>query len=120
MSRFIGEPEDFRLAGEPGRVLVVRDLLDQLGVKNCSRADQEQSVGRWLNDNEPHKVLAASLRRHGFLADGENVSNDLSNEPRRTGPDGAGSAASASGRNPHDPGRGRTRRHRPGPGSSVS
>lgn len=118
MSRFIGEPEDFRPVGQPRPVVVLGDLLDSLGVADRDRPEQERSVRRWLRDNKPHKVLAASLRQAGFL--GENVSNNLSNEPRRTGPDGAGSAGSATPGNPHDSGHTRTRRHRGGQGSSVS
>lgn len=118
MSRFIGEPEDFRPVGEPRPVVVVNDLLDSLGVIDCEREEQERTVRRWLSDNTPHKVLAASLHRAGFL-DG-NVSNNLSNEQRRTGPDGAGSAAPATPGDPHDSGSSRTRRHRPGPRTSGS
>lgn len=118
MSRFIGEPEDFRPVGEPRPVVVANDLLDSLGVIDCGRAEQERTVRRWLSDNTPHKVLAASLRRAGFL--GGNVSNKLSNEPRRMSPDGAGSAEGATAENPDDSGLRRTRRRRPGRDSSVS
>jgi hypothetical protein len=46
---------------------VANDLLDSLGVIDCGRAEQERTVRRWLSDNEPHEVLAASLRPPGFL-----------------------------------------------------
>jgi len=118
MSRFIGDAKDFRQPGEPRLLVIASDLLDELGVFDCERDVQQRAVGGWLRRNEPNQVLAISLRKAGFL--GENVSNNLSNEPRRTGPDGAGSEASANAGNPHDSGRRRTRRHRPGPGSSVS
>lgn len=118
MSRFIGDPKDFRPGGEPRPVVVASDLLDSLGVIECERDVQEGTVRRWLTENTPHKVLAASLRRAGFTA--ENASNGLSNESRRTGPDEAGSAAAAGASDPHGSGRGRTRRHRPGSGSGNS
>lgn len=118
MSRFIGNVDDFSKPGEPRLLAIAPDLLDELGVTDCERDDQQRAVDRWLTRNTPNKVLAFSLRRAGFLA--ENVSNILSNEPRRTGPDGAGSTAGVSAGNPHDSGRRRTGRHRGGPGSSVS
>ncbi len=48
------------------------------------------------------------------------VSNSLSNEPRRTGPDDAGRADAESGRDLHQHGRRRTRPDRRNPGSSGS
>lgn len=118
MSRFIGDAKDFSKPGEPRLLVVASDLLEELGIAECGRRDQQRAVDEWLDRNKPNKVLAISLRKAGFL--GENVSNNLSNEPRRTGPDGAGSAAPARAGKPHDSGRGRTRRHRPGPRSSGS
>lgn len=118
MSRFIGDADDFAKPGEPRLLVVAPDLLDELRVYECERDVQQRAVDGWLARNEPNKVLAFSLRKAGFLD--ESVSNNLSNEPRRTGPEGAGSAASVSGQDPHDSGPGRTRRHRGGRGSSVS
>lgn len=85
MSRFIGEAEDFLRPGESRRLIITDDLLDELGVAERSRSDQERAVKAWLAGNEPHQVLALSLRKDGFLA--ENVSNKL---VKRTTTDGAG------------------------------
>jgi len=76
MSRFMGEAEDFRLPGEPRRVLVTRDLIEALGVADHPRGEQELAVKAWLVTNKPHQVLALSLRADGFLD--ANVSNNLS------------------------------------------
>ena len=88
MSRFVGDARDFRRTDEPPVLVITEDLLDELRVSECARDEQERAVKLWLADNEPNKVLAHSLREDGFL--GENVSNNLSNEPRRTGPDDGG------------------------------
>jgi len=103
VSRFIGEADDFRKPGEPRRLVITDDLLDELGVAGAPRDEQERAVKGWLAHNEPHQVLALSLREDGFLA--ENVSNIVSNEPRRTDPDDAGRANSESGSDlhPHNP-----------------
>jgi hypothetical protein len=55
--------------------------------------------------------LDAYLERYGF----GNVSNNLSNEPRRTGSDDAGQATSEKVSDLDQHGSGRTRRHRAGP-----
>lgn len=118
MSRFIGEAEDFLRPGESRRLIITGDLLDELGVAESSRGDQERAVKGWLAGNEPHQVLALSLRKDGFLA--ENASNNLSNEPRRTDPDDGGRAAPETGSDLHRYGRRRTRTDPPGrrtPGS---
>ncbi len=107
MSRFIGEAEDFRQPGEPRRVVVTSDLLDELGVTDSAQAEQERAVTAWLAHNRPHQVLAVSLRKAGFAA--ENVSNNLSNEPRRTGPDDAGRRGVDKPADLHQRGRRRTR-----------
>jgi hypothetical protein len=91
----MGEAEDFRLPGEPRRVLVTRDLLEELGVAGHPRGEQQVAVKAWLVTNEPHQVLALSLRADGFLD--ENVSNNLSNEQRRTG---TGRRRTTGSRNP--------------------
>jgi len=118
MSRFVGEAEDFRQPGEPRRIIVASDLLDDLGVADRRRDEQEVAVKEWLAHNRPHQVLAVSLRRDGFLA--ENVSNNLSNEPRRTGPDDAGRADAGKAADLHEHGRRRTRPDRRHPGSVSS
>jgi len=118
VSRFVGDAEDFRQPGEPRRVIVTRDLLEELGVAGCSRDKQELAVKEWLAHNTPHQVLAMSLRKDGFLA--ENVSNNLSNEPRRTNPDDAGRADAESGRDLHQHGHRRMRPDRPNRDSSGS
>lgn len=69
MSRFVGDHEDFRKPGEVRQLLVTSDLLFELGVGGSSPAEQEDAVGRWLDQNEPPKVLAASLRADGFLSE---------------------------------------------------
>ena len=84
MSRFVGEAEDFRQPGEPRRIIVASDLLDELGVSACARSEQERSVKEWLADNRPHQVLAISLRKARF-AD-ENVKQVV----KRTTTDRAG------------------------------
>ncbi len=106
MSRFIGEAEDFLRPGESRRLIITGDLLDELGVAESSRSDQERAVKGWLAGNEPHQVLALSLRKDGFLA--ENVSNNLSNEPRRTEPDDGGRTGSETTPDLHRHGRRRT------------
>lgn len=116
MSRFVGEAEDFRLPGEPRRIIVARDLLEELGVQAASRADQAIAVKEWLAHNRPHQVLALSLRKEGF--DVDNVSNNLSNEPRRTGRDDAGQRDVDKAADLHQRGRRRTRPDRRNPGSS--
>lgn len=118
MSRFVGEAEDFRQPGEPRRILVVSDLLDELGVADCTRDEQEVAVKEWLAHNRPHQVLALSLRKDGFLA--ENVSNNSSNEPRRTGPDDGGRASVDKAADLHQRGRRRTKPDRRNPGSGGS
>ena len=85
MSRFMGEAEDFRRPGEPRRLVITEDLLDELDVADCPRDKQQRAVDTWLASNRPHQILALSLREDGLLT--ENVSNNLSNEPRRTEPD---------------------------------
>lgn len=107
MSRFIGEAEDFLRPGESRRLIITEDLLDELGVAACSRSEQEQAVAGWLARNRPHKVLALSLRKDGFL--NANVSNTLSNEPRRTGPDDAGRTVDGEAPDLHQHGRRRTK-----------
>ena len=37
----MGEAEDFRLLGEPRRILVTRDLIEELGVTGQPRGEQE-------------------------------------------------------------------------------
>ena len=118
MSRFIGEAEDFLRPGEPRRLIITDDLLDELGVAECPRADQELAVKDWLAGNEPHQVLALSLRKDGFLA--ENVSNNLSNEPRRIGPDDGGGPAPETPVDLHQHGRRRTSTNPTHPGSGGS
>jgi len=114
----MGEAEDFRLPGEPRRVLVTRDLIEELGVAGHPRGEQELAVKAWLATNEPHQVLALSLRADGFL-DG-NVSNNLSNEPRRTGTDDDGRAPAETPADLHRHGRRRTKADPHGRGSSAS
>ena len=60
--------------------------------------------------------LEAYLERHGF----GNVSNNLSNEPRRTGPDDAGRRGADGSADLHQHGRRRTRPDERNPGSSGS
>jgi len=60
--------------------------------------------------------LEAYLERHGF----GNVSNNLSNEPRRTGPDDAGRPDPETGADLHEGGRSRTHPDQPHPGSRGS
>lgn len=71
MSRFVGDMDDFRRPGEPRRMLVTRDLLMELGVADLPRAEQESAVRSWLETNQPHQVLALSLRKDGFDIDGQ-------------------------------------------------
>jgi len=118
MSRFIGEAEDFLRLGESRRLIITGDLLDELGVAESSRADQERAVKGWLAGNEPHQVLALSLRKDGFLD--ENVSNNLSNEPRRTGPDDGGRTVAETAPDLHRHGRRRTTADPPGRRSAGS
>ena len=106
MSRFVGDARDFRRPDEPPVLVITEDLLDELGVAGCGRDDQERAVKQWLADNEPNKVLAHSLREDGFLD--VNVSNNLSNEPRRTDPDDAGRTDPGTGSDLHQHGRRRT------------
>jgi len=118
MSRFVGEAEDFRQPGEPRRIIVASDLLDELGVTDRPRHEQEVAVKEWLAHNRPHQVLAISLRKDGFLA--EDVSNNLSNEPRRTGPDDGGRGTPSTPADLHEHGRSRTHPDRPRRSSSGS
>ncbi len=107
MSRFVGDARDFRRPDEPAVLVLTKDLLDELGVVSCARAEQERVVKEWLSDHEPNRVLALSLRKDGFLPG--NVSNNLSNEPRRTEADDAGRVKSESGSDLHQHGRRRTK-----------
>ncbi len=118
MSRFVGEAEDFRQPGEPRRVVVASDLLDELGVTNCPRDEQELAVKEWLVRNRPHQVLAISLRTAGVAP--ENVSNNLSNEPRRTDPDDTGRRGVDKPADLHQRGRTWTKPDGRHPGSSGS
>lgn len=118
MSRFIGEAEDFRRPGEPRRLIITEDLLDELGVTDCPRSEQQRAVDDWLASNRPNQILALSLRDDGFVD--ENVSNNLSNEPRRTGPDGAGRTGTDQASDLHRHGSRRTRSDRRTLGSSDS
>ena len=58
----------------------------------------------------------AYLDRYGF----RNLSNNLSNEPRRTGPDDGERTGGKTSSDLHEDGPGRTRHHPPGPGRSGS
>ena len=118
MSRFIGDARDFRRPDEPPVLVITEDLLDELSVSECARDEQERAVKLWLADNEPNKVLARSLREDGFL--GENVSNNLSNEPRRTDPDDAGRTDVDKVADLHQRGRRRTHPDDRGPSQSGS
>lgn len=118
MSRFVGDARDFRKLGEPRVFVLTADLLDELGVAGCGRDDQERAVKQWLADNEPNKVLALSLREDGFLD--ANVSNNLSNEPRRTGPDDGGRTDADKAPDLHQHGRRRTKPDRRHPDSGGS
>ena len=118
MSRFIGEAEDFLRPGEPRRLIITEDLLDELGVTERPRDEQEVAVKEWLAHHRPHQVLAISLRKDGFLA--ENLSNNLSNEPRRTGPDDGGRGTPSTPADLHQRGRRRTGPDRRNPGSTGS
>jgi len=60
--------------------------------------------------------VEAYLERHGF----GNVSNNLSNEPRRTGPDDAGRTGAEQPSDLHEHGRRRTHPDGPNPDSSGS
>ena len=106
MSRFVGDARDFRKPGEPRALVLTADLLDELGVAGCGRDDQARAVKQWLADNEPNNLLALSLREDGFLD--ANVSNNLSNEPRRTSPDDGGRADVDKAADLHQHGRRRT------------
>lgn len=114
MSRFVGDAQDFRRPGEPRLILITADLLDELGVADGRRADQEQAVNSWLRGNTPNKVLALSLRMDGFLVG--NVSNKL----RRTGTDDGGRAPAETPADLHRHGRRRTTPDVPGPRTAGS
>ncbi|MHB1910461.1 MAG: hypothetical protein ACYCTI_00190 [Acidimicrobiales bacterium] len=88
MSRFIGDERDFRRPGQARVLVLTEDLLEELHVTDRPRVDQERAVRDWLGDHEPGQVLALSLQQDGFVP--ENLSNKLSNEPRRMGEDEAG------------------------------
>ena len=122
MSRFVSEARDFLPAGEPRPIFTTRDLLKALGVVDSGRGEQEGAVSAWLRANAPHQVLAASLRLDGFLGEGEtaNVSNNLSNEPRRTGPDDGGRTVAETAADLHRHGRRRTTADPPGRRSAGS
>ena len=60
--------------------------------------------------------LEAYLDRHGF----GNVSNNLSNESRRTGPDDGGHGSTGMPADEDEHGSSRTKQHRPGPDSMGS
>jgi hypothetical protein len=118
MSRFIGEAEDFGPPREPCRLIITEDLLDELRVTDCPRAEQQGAVDHWLAFNRPNQILALSLREDRFLE--ENVSNGLSNERPRTGPDDAGPASRETRSDLHERGRRRTRPDRAGRGAAGS
>ncbi len=118
MSRFVGDAQDFRRPDEPPVLVITEDLLDELGVTGCSRDEQLMAVKGWLADHEPNRVLAHSLREDGLLE--ENVSNNLSNELRRTGTDDGGPAPAETPADLHRHGRRRTTPDVPGPRTSGS
>ena len=68
MSRFVGDPDDFRWPGESRRLMVTADLLEQLGATWLPRVEQEHAVVRWLEHNQPNQMLASSLETSGVLA----------------------------------------------------
>lgn len=118
MSRFVGDAQDFRRPDESPVLVITEDLLEELSVSKSARVEQERAVKQWLADNEPNKVLARSLREDGFVA--TNVSNNLSNEPRRTGPDDTGRPDLDPGADLHQRGRKRTTPDRRHPNSGGS
>ena len=118
MSRFVGDARDFRRADEPRVLMLTEDLLDELDVADATRSEQEGAVRAWLADNTPNQVLALSLQKDGFLD--EKLSNNLSNEPRRTGTDDAGRGSSPQRSDLHQHGRSRTKPDGRNPRSSGS
>lgn len=73
--------------------------------------EDDRSVSSWIRRAVEHE-----LERVGST----NVSNNLSNEPRRTGPDYAGRELADKVADLHEHGPSRTRRHRQGGTSSGS
>jgi hypothetical protein len=67
VSRFIGDAEDFMRPGEPRRLIITEDLLEELGVADRPRDEQQRAVDAWLVANRPNQILALSLRDDGFL-----------------------------------------------------
>jgi hypothetical protein len=112
MSPFIGDDRDFRPPGQARVLVLTEDLLEELHVTDRPRADQERAVRDWLGDHEPGQVLALSLRQDGFAV--QNVSNKLSNEPRRMGEDEAGRDNGESRSDLHEHERSGTMPDRPG------
>jgi len=116
VSRFVSEARDFRAAGEPRPIFATEDLLNTLGVSDQDRVEQQRAVDDWLSRNEPHDLLAYMLVQDGFVVgspDG-NVSNNLSNELRRTGTDDGGRAPVETAADLHRHGRRRTKADPPG------
>jgi len=112
MSRFIGDERDFRQQGQARVLVLTEDLLEELHVTDRPRADQERAVRDWLGEHEPGQVLALSLRQDGFVP--KNLSNKLSNEPRRMGEDEAGRDNGETRSDLHEHGRSRTTPDSPG------
>jgi hypothetical protein len=115
---FYQRPENQEPQGPPRRrrsrlteMVPVRFAPETLEeVRGCADAD-DRSVSAWIRRAVEHE-----LERQG----GGNVSNNLSNEPRRTGPDDAGRRGVDKAADLHQRGRRRTKPDGPGPRQSGS
>lgn len=114
---FYARPENQQPQGPARRrrsrlteMVPVRFAPETLGeVRACADAD-DRSVSAWIRRAVEHE-----LERQGA-----NVSNDLSNEPRRTGTDDAGRGGVDSAADLHQRGRRRTKPDGRGPKQSGS
>jgi hypothetical protein len=60
------DAEDFSRPGEPRRLIITEDLLDDLDAVDRPRDEQQLAVDDWLARNRPRQILALSLRKDGF------------------------------------------------------
>lgn len=115
---FYARPENQEPQGPPRRrrsrlteMVPVRFAPETLEeVRDRADAD-DRSVSAWIRRAVEHE-----LQRQGA----GNVSNNLSNEPRRTGTDDAGRGSVDKAADLHEPGRRRTRPDRRNPNSGGS
>lgn len=62
MSRFVAEPHEIVNAGEGPPPTTAGGLLNHLGVAHAPKRVQRAAVARWLERNEPDRLMLRTLR----------------------------------------------------------